>query len=720
MTTAQPNSPASHVRAHAEMLHRLAEGIDGVLVVSVFNAALERDGGIITHHPVGDVDGMVAAIEAHADTPGANVYCGLQVMRRGLSRGARGTEADIIAVLGLVADQDADTGRGAGPYPLPPDLVIETSPGNRQPMWLFDRPVVPTVAKAVARGLKAATGADHGTADVAHVWRVPGTLNWPNKAKLSRGRPEEPAAVAIVQPWSGTLTDPAALAVAVSSYSAKADARPIDLGDLPDVDGVEVTPEAARLLGANDVGDRSAHAARVVEKLAFDGYPAELAAALFLSASGNWLARYANEERARQDFGRLWGRFGQPHAEARQAGEAIVEKLKAKAANDNEPQSAEVPRKPPLLISSGDFVRGFQPPDYLLDGIMQSGFLYSLTGQTGAGKTAVALLLAACVAQGVTFAGRETKSGRVFYFAGENPDDVAMRWIGLCEALGYDPDTLDVHFVRGVFDLVEFLDHIKGEAARLGGVGMIVVDTTAAYFLGTDENSNVEMGRYARLLRDLALLPHRPTVLAASHPVKNATADSLLPRGGGAFLNELDGNLTLAKRGDASSLHWLGKHRGPDFAPLLFDMRQVTAPGLVDSRGRAIPTVLASPVGEEEVAQRADAGNRDDDEILLAIRANGNRSLSDFAADLGWHSEDGKPDKQRAANATDRLKRQDLVHYAARVWKLTRKGLDVAGPIAERVHTRKSGERLAETLVSNRGGRGPWGKGRSGKNRSAA
>lgn len=102
------------IRAHIEMLHGLAKGVDGVLVVSVFNASLETDKGIITHHPVGDVDGMVAAIEAHRDVPGANVYAGLQVMRRGLARGKRGTEADIVAVLGLVADMDADTGRDSG------------------------------------------------------------------------------------------------------------------------------------------------------------------------------------------------------------------------------------------------------------------------------------------------------------------------------------------------------------------------------------------------------------------------------------------------------------------------------------------------------------------------------------------------------------------------------------------------------------------------------
>ncbi|WP_413813577.1 DNA-primase RepB domain-containing protein, partial [Mesorhizobium sp. Root157] len=51
-------------------------------------------------------------------------------------------------------------------------MVLETSPGNRQPFWLFDRPLAPSVAKAVAKSLKTATGSDHGTADITHVWRV--------------------------------------------------------------------------------------------------------------------------------------------------------------------------------------------------------------------------------------------------------------------------------------------------------------------------------------------------------------------------------------------------------------------------------------------------------------------------------------------------------------------------------------------------------------------
>lgn len=341
MTQPQPESlpHIDPVREHVELIHRLADGFDGVLVVSTFNANLPSDNGIITHHRPGDVDGMVAAIEAHSETPGANVYCGIQIMRRGLARGKRGSESDVIAVLGLVADMDSDTGHAAGEYPVPPNYVIETSPGNFQPFWLFDRPVVPAVAKGIAKGLKVATGSDHGTADITHVWRIPGTKNWPNRKKLERGRPETPSTVTVSSEWDGTFTDPTALALAVAGQARHHAAVSVELGDLPDVDGVEVSVEAAALLAANDETDRSAHAARIVEKLAFDGHSAEAAAALFLSASGNWLDRYSTEEGARADFARLWGKYGQEHALVSEAG-ASISKWLAGSRQHSEPPVA--------------------------------------------------------------------------------------------------------------------------------------------------------------------------------------------------------------------------------------------------------------------------------------------------------------------------------------------------------------------------------------------
>lgn len=53
-----------------------------------------------------------------------------------------------------------------------------------------------------------------------------------------------------------------------------------------------------------------------------------------------------------------------------------------------------------LIKSSRNFVAGFVPPDYLIDGLLQEAFFYSLTGATGAGKTAITLRLAASVATG--------------------------------------------------------------------------------------------------------------------------------------------------------------------------------------------------------------------------------------------------------------------------------------------------------------------------------
>jgi hypothetical protein len=401
------SKPADPIRTHVEMLHQIAAGVDGLLVVSVFHASPtgeEDRPGTVTHHPVGDVEGMIAAIEAHRDTPGANVYCGLQVMRRTLGRGKRGEATDIVAVLGLVADMDGDTGR-VGDLPLEPNLVLETSPGNGQPFWLFDRPLPPAEAKPLAKALKRATGSDHGTGDIAHVWRVPGTLNWPNKKKIERGRPKEPAEVTTAQDWDGSLTSVDALADALAPWlHAEPEQSPFKVGDLPNAALIDVAPGIATMLAANDVGDRSAYAARVVEQLAFDGHSAEEALALFLSATGDWFLRYETEERARADFLRLWGKFGQPHKEAREAGAGAAEGLlgkKAKAAaNDNAEAAPEPDREEPdytlaavadleVLTSPGGLVQD------LVDWIVSSAEQPSRTLALAAALPMVAALMGA-------------------------------------------------------------------------------------------------------------------------------------------------------------------------------------------------------------------------------------------------------------------------------------------------------------------------------------
>lgn len=282
-------------------------------------------------------------------------------------------------------------------------------------------------------------------------------------------------------------------------------------------------------------------------------------------------------------------------------------------ANDNKPSVR--------LISSAAFVEGFQPPDYAIQGVAQKGFIYSLTASTGTGKTAIALLLALLTAKGEELAGLEVARGRVVYLAGENPDDVAMRWVGICHERGLDPADLDVHFIKERFSIPDTIESIREQVEALGGASLIIVDTSAAYFTGDDENGNTALGGHARDLRALTTLPGRPCVIVPCHPTKNAAADNLLPRGGGAFVAEMDGNLTLSKTGEAVRLHWQGKHRGPDFTPILFKLQTVNAPQLVDSKGRPVPTVMAVPLAAGETTGPAerilDGSNR---KALTALR----------------------------------------------------------------------------------------------------
>lgn len=371
-------------------------------------------------------------------------------------------------------------------------------------------------------------------------------------------------------------------------------------------------------------------------------------------------------------------------------------------ANDNKPT--------PTIISSAELVRGFVPPDYFIDGVAQKGFIYSMTGATGTGKTAVLLLIARLAAEGKELAGRGIEKGRVVYLAGENPDDVTMRWIGMAHETGFNLEAIDVHFIRDRFSVPEALAAIHSQVEALGGADLIVVDTSAAFFQGTDENGNTELGKHARDLRMLTTLPGRPCVMVACHPTKNATSDNLLPRGGGAFIAEVDGNLTLAKSDGSIKLHWQGKHRGPDFDPITLELKTITAPGLTDSKGRAIPTVMAQALSAGDVKGLAAASRRDEDDVLLHIDRDAKASLVAIADALGWKREDGSFHKDRARRATDKLRRDKLITYEGRRWKVTPAGFDVLGDIrAERHREQQAGEfatRMHEkSAVRNR----PWG-----------
>lgn len=326
-------------------------------------------------------------------------------------------------------------------------------------------------------------------------------------------------------------------------------------------------------------------------------------------------------------------------------------------------QDTSVATAESLIKSSKDFVAGYVPPDYLVDGLLLEAFLYSLTGATGAGKTAITLRLAASVALGVVFANRETKKRRVLYLAAENPADVRMRWIALAQQMDFNTDTIEVYFVEGAFKISQMGTKLKEEAARVGGeFGLVIVDTGPVFYEGDDENSRTQQGRHAQMLRGLIdVVPGKPAVIANVHPVKNAQPDNLLPAGGGNFLNQVDANLTAAKTDNTTELHWQGKFRGVEFAPMHFMLRTVTHPRLKDSNGRLMPTVISEWISDQAKDDIAKQRVGDEDQILALIEADPKASQATLATKMGWKLFSGEPHKTKAARCIKTLKHAKLI-----------------------------------------------------------
>jgi hypothetical protein len=157
------------------------------------------------------------------------------------------------------------------------------------------------------------------------------------------------------------------------------------------------------------------------------------------------------------------------------------------------------------MVASGDV--SSKPVDWLVKGVVPRADIFSIYGASGAGKSFVALDLAAAIARGTPWRGRRVKKGRVAIIAAEGTGGYGGRLQALANKLCIDRADLDigVFFAQPNILDADDISELVAAIVAVGDIDLLILDTLAQVTPGANENTSEDMGRAlanCRILHD--------------------------------------------------------------------------------------------------------------------------------------------------------------------------------------------------------------------------
>lgn len=198
------------------------------------------------------------------------------------------------------------------------------------------------------------------------------------------------------------------------------------------------------------------------------------------------------------------------------------------------------------VVHASDFSKG-KPPGWLVKNVIPRAELVVLFGESGAGKSFLALDIAAAVARGVDWRGHRTDAGRVIYIAAEGGGGFRNRIKAyeIHHATSFAGVPFGViHAAPNLLQKTDVIDVCKAISAA-GGADLIIVDTFAQTTPGANENAGEDVGKALAHCREM----HRSTgavVLLVHHAGKDLSRGA---RGWSGLRAAADAEIEVSRQG---------------------------------------------------------------------------------------------------------------------------------------------------------------------------
>jgi len=293
-----------------------------------------------------------------------------------------------------------------------------------------------------------------------------------------------------------------------------------------------------------------------------------------------------------------------------------------------------------LPVQAGAFASG-KSPGWLVKNVVPQADLIVLFGESGSGKSFIALDIAGAVARGVEWRGNRVKQGRVVVIAAEGGAGFRNRLKAYAAKHGMELADLDVWVIHAAPNMLlkdDALDVCKAILA-IGGADLVIVDTFAQVTPGANENAAEDMGKALTHCRGIRVATGAPVMLV-HHSGKDASKGA---RGWSGLKAAADAELEVVRMPTGRAIRVSKQKDGEDGLAWGFDLDVV--PVGADDDGDVITSCVIRETEMPAIHQ-----------VSLKRLGKWQRAVMDAVSELGGTSGDGAHKSEVLAAAVESQK----------------------------------------------------------------